>query len=163
MLGKILISLTLLLAATSLAVGCGETTVKSEAEPSSESQGTPAAAPASSQDGSAGDESASDESARNARVGDTMTLHGFESDLAMKVTLLDFVANDQSYDHSEYAFEALIMALANHFGEIENGLMLAYLDATEYTDEQMELHETWLHGDEDDEETPALGGVGALA
>ena len=24
----------------------------------------------------------------------------------MKVTLLDFVANDQSYDHSEYAFEA---------------------------------------------------------
>jgi hypothetical protein len=101
---KALTSLILILAATSLLVGCGETTVKSEAEPA-ETQST-AAEPPSSEDSTGGNESASEETERSARVGDAITLHGIESSLAMKVTLLDFVANDKSYDHSEYSFEA---------------------------------------------------------
>jgi hypothetical protein len=54
----------------------------------------------------------------------------------------------------DYAFEQLIMILANYIGEVETGMQNVYENAAEYTEECVAQHEEWLHEEDEEEEKP---------
>lgn len=66
---------------------------------------------------------------------------------------------EERLDITEYAFEALIIALANHVGVVEGTIETIFLATSEYAEEIVEAHEQWYHeleGEGEEEEEPAL-------